>query len=449
MSDFLPERGSLSERRLPLFPDGTTLEHGDLVIAGCSLEDLAREYGTPLYLYDRLTLDAAVEAYRGALARYYPGESSLTYAGKAYLCTALAQWAGQQGLMVDCTGVSEMLMAAAGGLGRKQILVHGVNKSTVDLQMALAQAGKLVIDHLAELERLADLYQTKTDPFPELWLRLRPGAAPNTHSYLQTGQEVSKFGMHAVEVLKAAEICQQNDLPLTGLHFHLGSQMRDATPIAAALETALSMMAAIRDATGIELKEICPGGGLGVAYHKDDLPHPDIDAAVRMLAEKLVAGCQQHHLPLPQLVLEPGRSIVARAGVCLYRVGAVKQAGERRWLILDGGLADNPRPALYKARYSCLPVTEVERVLSGAAWLGGPYCETGDVLIEAIALPDIQPGEVMAVPVSGAYQLSMASNYNGACRPAVLWLENGTAHLIQEREQPEHLLWRDRRIPSL
>jgi diaminopimelate decarboxylase len=449
MSDFLPERGSLLDRRLPLFPDSTTLERGDLAIAGCALEDLARQYGTPLYLYDRLTLDAAVEAYRDALGRYYPGESSLTYAGKAYLCTALAQWARQQGLVVDCTGAGEMGMAAAGGLGREQILVHGVNKSPAELQMAIENAGTLVVDHLDELQTLTNLYRAKPEPFPELWLRLRPGAAPETHSYLQTGQEVSKFGMHAVEALKAAEICQQNNLPLTGLHFHLGSQMRDATPIAAALETALSVMAAIRDATGIVLKEICPGGGLGVAYDKDDLPHPDIDAAVRMLAAKMESGCQQHRLPLPRLVLEPGRSIVARAGVCLYRVGAVKQAGERRWLILDGGLADNPRPALYNARYSCLPVTEVERTLSGAAWLGGPYCESGDVLIEAIALPDIQPGEVLAVPVSGAYQLSMASNYNGACRPAVLWLEDGRAHLIQEREQPEHLLRRDRRLPSL
>ncbi len=275
MSDFLPERGSLLDRRLPLFPDSTTLERGDLAIAGCSLEDLARQYGTPLYLYDRLTLDAAVEAYRGALGRYYPGESSLTYAGKAYLCTALAQWAGQQGLVVDCTGAGEMKMAAAGGLGREQILVHGVNKSPADLQMALEhRPGRWSSITWMSYKRLTDLYRTKPEPFPELWLRLRPGAAPDTHSYLQTGQEVSKFGMHAVEVLKAAEICQQNDLPLTGLHFHLGSQMRDATPIAAALETALSVMAAIRDATGIVLKEICPGGGLGVAYHKDDLPAP-------------------------------------------------------------------------------------------------------------------------------------------------------------------------------
>ncbi len=285
--------------------------------------------------------------------------------------------------------------------------------------MALEHAGTLVVDHLDELQTLTDLYRAKPEPFPELWLRLRPGTAPETHSYLQTGQEVSKFGMHAVEALKAAEICQTEQLAVNRAALPPGLADAGCRPRSrAALETALSVMAAIRVNSGIVLTAICPGGGLGVAYDRDDLPHPDIDAAVRTLAAKTgVATCQQYDLPLPRLVLEPGRSLVARAGVSLYRVGAVKQAGERRWLLLDGGLADNPRPALYKARYSCLPVTAVERNLSGAAWLGGPYCESGDVLIEAIALPDIQPGELLAVPVSGAYQLSMASNYNGALPP--------------------------------
>ncbi len=448
MSDYLPERGSLLDRRLPLFPDSTTIERGSLAIAGCSLEDLARQFGTPLYVYDRLTLDRTVDTYRSALRSYYPGENSLIYAGKAFLCTALAQWVGQQGIIVACSSKGEITISLAGGLQPAQILLHGVNKSLADLQMALDHAGTLVVDNLTELQTLVSLYQSRPGSFPDLWLRLRPGTAAETHSYMQTGQIASKFGMDVGELLQAAEICRQNSLPLAGLHFHLGSQMRDATPVARALETTVGIMAAIRVNSGIELTTICPGGGLGVAYHKDDLPHPDIDAAVRTLAASLVATCKQYDLPLPRLVLEPGRSLIARAGVSLYRVGAVKQAGERRWLLLDGGLADNPRPAIYKARYSCLPVAEPGREPSGAAWLGGPYCENGDVLIEAIALPDIQPGELLAVPVSGAYQLSMASNYNGALRPAVLWLEDGAAHLIQERQQPEHLLWRDRRIPT-
>ena len=345
MSDFLPERGSPLERRLPLFPDSTTIEQGGLAIAGCSLEELARQYGTPLYVYDRLTLDTTVDAYRTALMSYYPGENSLMYAGKAFLCTALAQWLGYQGIPVACSSKGEIAISMAGGLQPAQILLHGVNKSMADLQMALDHAGALVVDNLTELQTLVRLYQIKPESFPDLWLRMRPGTAPETHSYLQTGQVVSKFGMDLGELLQSAEICRQNSLPLTGLHFHLGSQMRDAAPVARAVEMAAGIMAAIRVNSGIELTSICPGGGLGVAYHRDDLPHPDINAAVRTLAAGLVATCKQYDLPLPRLVVEPGRSLIARAGVSLYRVGAVKNAGERRWLLLDGGLADNPRPS--------------------------------------------------------------------------------------------------------
>jgi diaminopimelate decarboxylase len=173
------------------------------------------------------------------------------------------------------------------------------------------------------------------------------------------------------------------------------------------------------------------------------LPQPDVEEYVRFVAQHLVASCHRRGLPLPRLHLEPGRSIVARAGVALYRVGTVKETRQRRWLLLDGGLVDNPRPALYGARYSALPVQGPNRPVSKEAWLAGPYCESGDVMIEALPFPDVQAGELVAVPVSGAYHLSMASNYNGACKPAVLWLGEGTAHLIQRREPVEDLIRRD------
>jgi diaminopimelate decarboxylase len=185
---------------------------------------------------------------------------------------------------------------------------------------------------------------------------------------------------------------------------------------------------------------------LGVAYHEDELPHPSIEDYVRLVADTLVEGCQNRNLPLPRLQLEPGRSLVARAGVALYKVGAVKHSAGRRWLLIDGGLADNPRPALYGAQYSALPVLDPERAGTGPAWLGGPFCESGDTLIQDILLPEIQAGEVLAVPVSGAYQLSMSSNYNGACRPAVLWISHKRAKLIQRREMPSDLIARDIRI---
>ncbi len=435
-------------RRLPLFPITTRLEGEALTIGGCHLTELADRFGTPLYLYDQATLDAAVDAYRQALSRAYPGPAGLTYAGKAFLSLALAQWAARRGLWLDCTGQGELALAAAAGVGPDQTLVHGVNKSAADLEIARRQAGVIVVDNLTELAALAALAEKDGLPLPDLWLRLRPGQVVETHRHIQTGQADSKFGLSAEEATEAARLCWRRGLPLTGLHFHLGSHFHEAAPVCAALDTLLDLAAAWRRESGWRLEVVSPGGGWGVAYHEEDLPQPPVEEYVGSIAACLAAGCRERGLPLPRLQLEPGRSIVARAGVALYRVGAVKETPHRRWLLLDGGLADNLRPALYGARYSALPVERPDRAASGPAWLGGPYCESGDVLIEALPLPPVQPGELVAVPVSGAYHLSMSSNYNGALRPAVLWLRAGQAHLIRQRETVADLLRRDRPLPD-
>lgn len=415
-----------------------------LTIAGCDLVELAQEHGTPLYLYDRATLEAAVESYRTALQRYYPGEAGLTYAGKAFLCLALAQWCRRQGLWLDGSSAGEVAVAVAAGLPREQIVVHGVNKGPADLAAAQAHAGTVVVDNPTELARWAERATAAGAPFPQLWLRLRPGLPVATHAYIQTGREESKFGMGPAEAEQALQQALEHGLPLAGLHFHLGSHFRDPAPLGAALQQVLELAAAWHARFGWTPQALSPGGGWGVAYHPEELPHPPTEAYVRFVAEALVAGCHRHGLPLPRLQLEPGRSLVARAGVALYRVGTIKWSGGRRWLLLDGGLADNPRPALYGTRYFALSVLEPERPSAGPAWLGGPYCESGDVLIAGLPLPDVQEGELLAVPMSGAYQLSMASNYNGAGRPAVLWLEAGTARLIRERETAPDLLRHDR-----
>lgn len=434
--------------RLPLFPLSAHIESAPpqdeyLTLAGCDLNALAEQYGTPLYLYDQATMDNGVAVYAKALGKSYPGKSGLTYAGKAFLCLAVAQWAVEQGLWVDCTGVGELTIAQAAGVPREHIVVHGVNKSGADLRATLALAGTLVVDNLTELNWVADLLTHATTPSPDLWLRVRPGLAVQTHTHTQTGQETSKFGMSPEEAEEAVVLCLEQGLPLTGLHFHQGSHFHDPTPVTPALETVLNLAARLRESTGWTPQVICPGGGWGVPYHEDELPHPSVDAYVSLVAENLAAGCAARNLPLPRLQLEPGRSLVAQAGVALYRVGAVKQSGGRRWLLLDGGLADNPRPALYGARYSALPVDNPLRPHVGSAWLAGPYCESGDILIHDLPMPAVETGELVAVPVSGAYQLSMGSNYNGARRPAVLWLRDGSAQLIQRREEPDELLRRD------
>jgi len=414
-----------------------------LTIAGLDLSGLAEQFGTPLYLYDRASLEAALGEYRLSLEHHYPGDSGITYAGKAFLCTAMAQWVSWQGLTLDCTGAGELHIAAAGGVPRQSILVHGVNKSDQDLAAATRLAGTIVVDNTNELQRLIRLYQSGIQPFPALWLRLKPGMAVDTHVYTQTGQHDSKFGMDLEEASGALQTCLQEKLPLTGLHFHLGSHFHEPSPLRAALMAVLDFIDLARSQEHWLPQVLCVGGGWGVPYHEDDLPHPTLSSYVRFVADNLKELCNARNLPLPKLQVEPGRSLVARAGVALYRVGAVKMTPNRRWLLLDGGMADNPRPALYGARYTALPVRDPDRTPSAPTWLAGPFCESGDVLIENLLLPEIDPGELVAVPVSGAYHLSMGSNYNGARRPAVLWLDENGACLIQERESFASLTARD------
>ncbi len=431
--------------RLDLFPITTTIENDSLTIAGHSLASLADRYLTPLYIYDRAPLDLSAQTYTDALSAHYPAPSRITYAGKAFLCKAIVQWTQTRDLMVDCTGEGEIAIVVAGGVPRGNILVHGVNKSLADLQAALRHAGTIVVDNLRELRNLG------SDGLPsnlrkiasafQIWLRLLPGVAVTTHhTHTQTGQHDSKFGMTREEILQAAQISKSANLPINGIHFHQGSNFRDPEPLIPAIDMALDLAKEI----GFKGEwHFSPGGGWGAAYHEDELPHPSIESYVRGIAEAVIEGCNSRRLDLPHLHLEPGRSLIARAGVAVYRVGAVKRRGDKTWILTDGGMADNPRHALYGARYSCLPVSGVGEERSEIVSVAGPYCESGDVLIEDLPMPKIKEGDLIAVPMSGAYQLSMSSNYNGARRPAALWLEEENARLIQRRETVEDLLRRD------
>ena len=431
--------------RLALFPDSTRIHNDSLFIAGHDISTLADQYGTPLYIYDRATMEASIKSYTDSLSAYYPFSSHITYAGKAFLCKAIAEWTQTHDLFVDCTGEGEIAIAIAGGVPRENILVHGVNKSIADLQAAIENAGTIVVDNLTELKRIRLMtrglggLETTTETIPQnLWLRLLPGVAVRTHhSHTQTGQQDSKFGMTRAEILEAAQFCREHNLPLKGIHFHQGSNFRDPEPLISAIDMALDLAKEIGFAGEWHF---CPGGGWAVAYHEDELPNPSIENYVRGIAEAVVEGCRQRGLNLPRLHLEPGRSLIARAGVAVYRVGAVKRRGEKNWLLTDGGMADNPRYALYGARYSCLTVAGVGREKIEKVSIGGPYCESGDIVIEDLLMPSVEEGEFLAISVAGAYHMSMSSNYNGARRPAALWLEEDNAKLIVQRETVQDLL---------
>ena len=427
--------------RLSLFPESTRVRGDSLFVARHSLSSLSADHGTPLYIYDRATLDLAVTEYKSALRTYYPGKSTITYAGKAFLCKAIAAWTQSHNLLVDCTGEGEIGIAFAGGVPCENILVHGVNKSDADLQAALKYAGTIVIDNLTELKRISTLTTNTNSLISSLFLRLLPGVAVSTHhAHTQTGQHDSKFGMTREEIRQAMQMSKLANLPVNGIHFHQGSNFRDPEPLLPAIDLALDIAKEI----GFKAEwHFCPGGGWGVAYHEDELPNPSIESYVRGIAEAVIEGCQSRGLDRPHLHLEPGRSLVARAGVAIYRVGAIKRRGDKTWILTDGGMADNPRFALYGSRYSCLPVEGLNRERSAKVSIAGPYCESGDILIEGLPMPDLHEGELIAIPVAGAYHLSMSSNYNGARRPEVLMLQEGKVEIVLRRETTSDLLRRD------
>lgn len=421
---------------------------GRLCLGGCAADELAARFHTPLYVYDAATLHAAAAAYKDALCTTYPAAWEVAYAAKAWLCTAAARWAADQALELDVVSGGELAIALRAGFPAEQIHFHGNNKTPAELAQAIdAAVGRIVVDHAGELAVLDELAQARGRRQP-IWLRINPDVDVITHDHTRTGHAASKFGLALADGTAARVAQHALTLPgveLVGLHCHVGSQFRDVEPLVTAVQRLLHLAAALRDAVGWQPAELSPGGGWAVPYTPDQVVGlPPIAEAVANVAGALIDGCRQRRLSLPKLVLEPGRSLVARAGVALYTVGAVKQAGPITYAFVDGGLADNTRQALYGARYTALLAN---RRGNGDALakvhVAGPYCETGDVLIHDVELPPLAPGDLLAVPVSGAYQLSMSSNYNAARRPAVVWVEDGNATLVQRRETFEDLWRRD------
>ncbi|MFQ5611832.1 MAG: diaminopimelate decarboxylase [Anaerolineae bacterium] len=436
---------------LRLFPDGAHLDEGGrLWLGGCSAAALAGEFGTPLYVFDESTLRARCREYRRALQNHYPGPAAVSYAGKAGLNLTLARLFEAEGLGLDVVSGGELYVARRAGFPAGRIHFHGNNKSAGELGQALeAGVGRIVVDNFDELALLESLLAegrfSRTGP-AKIWLRLSPGVDAHTHAYRKTGLLDSKFGFplstgDAERALQRA--IDSSHLEPVGIHAHIGSQIDQTDPFAAAVEKLIGFVAAVRDARSISLREVSPGGGWGVA-NPDRPDLPPIAAYVQALAEAVVGACRRRNLDPPLLVLEPGRSITAPAGVALYRAGARKEIpGVRTYVSVDGGLADNIRPALYGARYTALAVGKPAASPGERVTIAGKYCESGDILIRDIELPRLAPGDLLAVPMAGAYCLAMSSNYNLALRPAVVMVGNGQARLVQRRETYQDLIARD------
>jgi diaminopimelate decarboxylase len=426
-----------------LWPDTARMDAvGRLRIGGLDVAALAQEQGTPLYLYDEATIRAQCRAFRLAFVVRWP-ESAIAYAGKAYLSPALCRVLLDEGLELDAVSSGELGIALRAGFAPERIHLHGNFKPERELAAALdAGVGRIVVDSLDELACVEALARERGIR-AAIWLRLCPGVAAETHAYTRTGHAGSKFGIELAtgEAHEAARRAVASPwLDLVGLHAHAGSQLFDLAPCTRTTAFLIEAAAALREGCGAAIREVSPGGGLAVAFLPSDAP-PSVERYADAVTTALSAACERHRLPHPRLVVEPGRAIVARAGVAVYTVGPRKVALDGTILLaVDGGLGDNPRPALYQAGYTAALVERMTAPPVERVRVVGRYCESGDTLIDAVELPRAVPGDLLAVPVSGAYHLPMASNYNAVARPAVCFVSAGTTRLVRRRETLDDLL---------
>lgn len=426
---------------LKLFPITTRRDpKGRMTIAGQSLRELVQQYGSPLYLYDGATLRSQLALLRKAFEAEYRGGFEITYAAKAYFSLEMAKRMASMGLGVDVVSLGELKIAGKAGFSPKRVHFHGNNKTVPELLFAMEWGiSDIVVDNLSELVLLESLASEKKKII-NIWLRITPGVKVETHQYWQTGDIASKFGLpindgQASEGIRFAQSSRW--LKLRGLHTHVGSQVFDTKPYAEALRRLIGLA----EQEEFILAELSPGGGLGVQYLLDDKMADAVDW-VQTMSAALEHECGKRGWPLPKLLLEPGRWLVGQAGVAVYSVGAVKFSSDGMYIVaVDGGMADNPRPAMYQAHYVAALADRLPSGVLKRASLVGKYCESGDQLIPELKLPEVYRGELIAMPVAGAYQLSMSSNYNMASRPAVLWLEEGRAEVMQRRENPDERGW--------
>ncbi len=424
-----------------LFPVTTQRgPEGHLRIAGLDLASLAQQYGTPLYVYDAATVQLQVDTLKQLFRKCYPAETEVTYAAKAYFSLGMARRAVAMDLGVDVVSMGELSVARQGGFDPRRVHLHGNNKSPQELEAALRWGVQsIVVDSLEELDFLEAL-AARLQIRGRIWLRITPGVYVDTHPYRQTAHPTSKFGLlmsdgQAAEGIRRASASRWLDL--TGLHAHLGSQVFEDGPYLEAVD----LLVALSEQAGFVPREFSPGGGWGVRYTAQD-PHTGPEVWASTVCGAVQEAFTRRGWPLPRLVIEPGRFIVARAGVALYSVGTSKTVSDgTRVVAVDGGMADNPRVALYRARYNALLANRPGSEELYKTSIVGKFCESGDVLINNAEMPEMVRGDLLAMPAAGAYQISMASNYNLAPRPAVLWLQDRRAEVLQPRELPEETAW--------
>jgi diaminopimelate decarboxylase len=429
--------------KLSLFPVKTKVDsQGHLIIGGCNCVDLCKQFDTPLYFFDENTIRSRCREFKSEFTSRYPG-TNIAYASKAFLNRALAGIIKEEGLGLDVVSGGELSVAQSVDFPRENVYFHGNNKTADELKLALDwRIGRVVVDNLHELELLDSLARDKGIR-QDILLRLTPDVDPHTHSHTTTGILDSKFGFPMANGQAEAAVSRArsaSNLDLVGLHFHLGSPIAETSPYETAINLVLNFAKEMKDRHGFSLAEFNTGGGFAVRYTVNQkIPGiadyaEAITTAVSGLVEKL-------GLTRPKLIIEPGRAVVAQAGVALYTVGSIKEIpGVRRYVCVDGGMGDNIRPALYEARYEALVANKAADKEPSKVTIAGKYCESGDILARDVNLAPVSAGDIIAIPVSGAYSIPMSSNYNMVPRPAIAMVNDGNARVIRKRETYNDLM---------
>ncbi|NKX49835.1 diaminopimelate decarboxylase [Arthrobacter deserti] len=445
-------------------------DSGELTVAGIGVAEHKAQFGTPLFVLSEADFRARAREFKDAFDAAFGdlcGGVDVYYAGKSFLCTEVARWVDQEGLRLDTCSGGELAVAARAGLSGEKLGLHGNNKSDAELNRALDMGlGRIVVDSLEELARLADLAAARGDR-ANVMLRLTPGVHAHTHGFIATAHVDQKFGLSMEASGNGGPGAQQERSPaaeavaralaapsinLLGLHCHIGSQIFEPEGFALAAERLLAFLAQVRKDHGVDLPELDLGGGYGIAYTEEDTPRPPAELA-RAMAAVVRAACARLAIPVPRISIEPGRAIVGPTTFTLYEAGTRKTVNvesggggtsPRRYVSVDGGMSDNARPVLYDADYSAVlasRVTEAEPIISRVV---GKHCESGDIVVRDVYLPeDVSAGDLLAVPATGAYCWSLASNYNYVARPPVVAVRDGQARLIIRGETEADLLARD------
>ncbi len=410
-----------------------------LEVGGCDVTSLVEQFGSPLYILDEETLRTACRQYKQAMERYYPGESQVLYASKAWSCLAICAIAHSEGLGIDVVSGGELYTAIEAGVTPDKLYLHGNNKSVSELNYAITSNCTIVVDNWQELHNLVAINAPT-----RIMLRLTPGIECHTHEYIRTGHLDSKFGFDPNQLDEVfAFVSQQECLNFVGFHAHIGSQIFERQPHQ---DLGAVMVQWIKKAAKYNLKisELNVGGGLGIRYTESDDP-PSIDEWVQTICHGVKDACLTENLPLPKLLCEPGRSLVGSACITAYTIGSSKVIPEiRTYIAVDGGMSDNPRPITYQSVYRAVVANKMSAPITQTVTVAGKHCESGDIVIKSATLPTTNPGDILVVMATGAYNYSMASNYNRLPRPAAVLVNKGEANLILQRETYQDLIRQDR-----